>query len=99
MQGISNTLKFIIMLAVILGLAGYYVYSTFNTQSLPVDGVAVVEEDTNILGENYKEMESILENLSFDTAFLTDPTFASLENFYKRPASEEAGVPNPFTNF
>jgi hypothetical protein len=100
MQGISKSLKFTLSLIIILGVAGYYIYYTFKQQPETAGGVLVVEQsDMSILGEDYKGIASILNNLNFDTAFLTDPTFSSLKDFYRQPIAEEAGVSNPFTNF
>lgn len=100
MQGISKTLKFVLSLAIVLGLAGYYVYYTFRAQPESLGGVVAVETaDPNIFGEDYREIASILKNLKFDTAFLTDPTFTSLTDFYREPDQEASGVPNPFVAF
>lgn len=99
MQGISKTLKFTLSLIVILGLAGYYIYYIFEKQPEAAGGIVVVEEaDENIFGGDFREIATILSHLEFDTAFLSDPTFTSLKDFYRRPSSEEAGVSNPFTN-
>jgi hypothetical protein len=100
MQGISKTLKFVVSLAIVLGLAGYYVYYTFKAQPESLGGITTIESsDTSIFGEDYREVATILNNLQFDTAFLTDPTFTSLVDFYREPEQEAAGVPNPFVNF
>lgn len=100
MQGISKTLKFVLSLLIVLGLAGYYIYYTFKAQPAELGGVTETTVlDPNIFGEDYSEIATILDNLQFDTAFLTDPTFASLVDFYREPEQEAVGMINPFVNF
>ncbi len=100
MQGMSKTLKFVGSLVIILGLAGYYVYYTFKAQPASLGGITTVEvSDSSIFGDDYKEIATILNNLQFDTAFLTDPTFTSLVDFYREPDQEASGIANPFVAF
>ncbi len=99
MQGISKTLKFVVALALILGLAGYYVYYTYTQAPEAATGVITEVQGENLFGEDFQQVANILKNLKLDTAFLNDPTFTSLRDFYKRPPSEEAGISNPFTSF
>ena len=99
MQGISKTLKFVAALAVILGIAGYYVYYTYKKAPEAATGIIVEQKGDNIFGEDFQQIANILKGLKLDTAFLADPTFTSLEDFYRRPPAEEAGLKNPFTAF
>lgn len=99
MQGISKTLKFVLSLIVILGLAGYYIYYTYKKAPEAATGVIVEQQGENLFGEDFQQIATILKGLKLDTAFLTDPTFTSLEDFYRRPPAEEAGLKNPFTSF
>ena len=94
----SSSMKniLVLLLALTVAYAGYYMFVLNNSDELLVEGEVAYSDDMMIKAQVFIERRTILDAVELNTDIFSNPVFLSYKSFSLPIVEAEVGRENPF---